>query len=73
MAFRRTTVAIDTDALAAAESVLGTRGIKETVNAALREVNRRAALDRAATYVLAGELHLPDEQMLATSRALRHT
>lgn len=28
---------------------------------ALREVNRRAALDEAARYVLASELNVPDE------------
>jgi hypothetical protein len=60
MPYHKTTVEIDTDALHSAEAVLGTRGIKATVNRALEEVARRAALEQAATYVLAGELRLPD-------------
>ena len=59
--YHKTTVEIDTDELRKAEAVLGTSGIKETVNGALKEVNRRAALEEAASYVLAGEMHLPDE------------
>jgi hypothetical protein len=54
-----------------AEDVLGTTGIKETVNRALAEVNRRAALARAAEYVLAGDLHLPDEATWAAWREPR--
>ena len=68
MPFHRTTVEIDSDALATAELVLGTRGIKDTVNGALREVGRRDALNRAAEYVLKGELHVPDEASLAAWR-----
>jgi Arc/MetJ family transcription regulator len=62
MPYHKTTVEIDTDELARAEATLGTSGIKETVNSALREVNRRAALKRAADLFLAGEIHLPDEE-----------
>lgn len=62
MPYHKTTVEIDTDALATAEEVLGTRGIKETVNRALEDVARRAALKRAAALFLAGEIHLPDEE-----------
>ena len=64
MTFHKTTVEIDTEALTTAEAVLGTRGIKETVNGALREVARRDALEQAARYVLDGSLHLPDESTL---------
>jgi hypothetical protein len=59
------------DALSAAETVLGTRGIKATVNRALEEVARRGALERAAEYVLAGKLHLPDEETWAAWREPR--
>jgi hypothetical protein len=71
MAYHKTTIEIDMDALRRAEDVLGTRGIKETVNRALAEVNRRDALTRAAEYVLAGELHLPDEATWAAWREPR--
>jgi Arc/MetJ family transcription regulator len=69
--YHKTTVEIDTDALSAAEAVLGTRGIKDTVNSALREVHRRAALERAAALFLAGEIHLPDEETWARWREPR--
>lgn len=71
MAFHKTTVEIDSEALATAELVLGTRGIKDTVNGALREVGRRDALNRAAEYVLRGELHVPDDASLASWREPR--
>jgi Arc/MetJ family transcription regulator len=69
--YHKTTVEIDTDELRKAEAILGTSGIKETVNSALREVNRRASLEAAARYVLAGELHLPDEATLSSWRSPR--
>jgi Arc/MetJ family transcription regulator len=40
----RTTVDIDQQAFDSAQSELGTRGLSDTVNAALREVGRRRAL-----------------------------
>lgn len=73
MPYHKTTVEIDVDELSKAEAVLGTRGIKDTVNGALREVNRRAALAEAADYVLAGKLHVPDERALAGWREPRST
>ncbi len=42
----RTTVDIDPRALDAARVELGTKGLSETVNAALRDVGRRRALAR---------------------------
>jgi Arc/MetJ family transcription regulator len=42
----RTTVDINPQALAAARTALGTTGLSETVNAALNEAARRAALAR---------------------------
>jgi Arc/MetJ family transcription regulator len=44
MQMARTTVDIDPQALAAARAALGTVGLSETVNAALSETARRAAL-----------------------------
>ena len=67
MAYRKTTVEIDLDELREAAEQLGTHGVKETVNAALRDVNRKAALQKAAAYVRAGSLRTPDEKMWASS------
>ena len=44
MRMARTTVDVDPEALAAARAVLGAGSLSATVNAALREVARRAAL-----------------------------
>jgi Arc/MetJ family transcription regulator len=44
MPMARTTVDIDQRAFDSARSELGTKGLSETVNAALREVGRRRAL-----------------------------
>ena len=67
----KTTVELDVDALREAERNLGTRGFKETVNRALNEVNRQAALTRAAERVRAGDFHVPDEKTWAAWRAPR--
>lgn len=71
MAYRKTTVEIDQERLRKAQEVLGTHGVKETVNAALHEVSRQAALNEAAEYVLAGRLNVPDEGALADWREPR--
>jgi len=71
MAYHKTTVEIDVDELRQAAERLGTHGVKETVNTALREVNRRAALREAATYVRAGTLRVPDEKTWAAWREPR--
>jgi Arc/MetJ family transcription regulator len=47
---RRTTLDIDEDMLAKAREVLGTRGIKDTVDEALREVVRREAGKRLMAW-----------------------
>ena len=57
MNYHKTTVEINMNELRTAEDVLGTSG-----NRALAEVNRRAALERAARLVLAGSIHLPDDE-----------
>ena len=66
--FHKTTVEIDLEQLERAQAALKTEGIKDTVNAALREVSRRAALQDAADYVLAGKLHVPDAETWAARR-----
>ena len=67
----KTTIEVDLDALGEAEQNLGTKGFKETVNRALADVNRRAALRRAAERVRAGDYHVPDEKTWAAWRAPR--
>ncbi len=67
----RTTVEIDDEALREAERVLGTHGYKETINRALHEIIRRAALERGARYIREGRLHLPDERTWSASRRPR--
>lgn len=59
----RTTVEIETDAYEAAREALGTRGYRDTINQALREVSRSARLRHAADLVRKGGLPLvaPDE------------
>ncbi len=64
----RTTVEIDLDAFHAAERNLGTRGFKETLNRALDDVNRRAALDRAVRYVEQERESVPGWDALERSR-----
>jgi len=44
MRMTRTTVDVDDQALAAARRELGTKGLSDTVNAALREATRRRVL-----------------------------
>src|SRR5918996_2234033 len=43
----RTTVDVDVDAFERARALLGTRGYRDTIDRALREVDRQAALRRA--------------------------
>ena len=65
---RKTTVELDPDALAAAEAALGTKGIKQTIDAALREAARQAALRRGAAYLALGRQQLPDPLEWAAAR-----
>ena len=55
---QRTTLTLDLDELKRAQGVLGTKTARETVNQALREVNRQAALRRAAALVRQGALDI---------------
>jgi hypothetical protein len=56
MRVHRTTIDLDLDALEQAAAELGTKGYRETVNTALREVVRRAKLRRGAEMILRGEV-----------------
>ncbi len=69
--YQKTTVEIDVQELQKAQECLHTHGIKETVNTALREVNRKAVLKEAAAYVLSGKMHVPDEETWAGWREPR--
>ena len=51
---RRTTIDVDDDLLGQAQAALGTSGLKDTVDAAFREVARRAQRDRLARRVRSG-------------------
>lgn len=60
---KRTTLELDLVELQGAKAALGTKTARETVNRALHEVNRQAALRRAAALVRAGGLDIvqPDD------------
>ena len=68
---QRTTVELDLVELERAKGTLGTRTTRETVNKALREVNRQAKLRRAAALVRAGGLGLVTPEDLAELRRNR--
>ena len=70
-AMHKTTIEVDLEQLREAERNLGTEGFKETVNSALREVNRRAALKRGAQYLREGRLSVPTMAELRRMRANR--
>ncbi|HXN38174.1 MAG TPA: type II toxin-antitoxin system VapB family antitoxin [Solirubrobacteraceae bacterium] len=58
---RRTTLDIDEDMLAKAREILGTRGVKDTVDEALREVVRGEAGKRLIAWYKENEdLHNPE-------------
>jgi Arc/MetJ family transcription regulator len=67
----RTTVELDLTELERAKETLGTRTTRETVNRALREVNRQAKLRRAAELVRAGGLNIVTPEDLRELRRSR--
>ena len=67
----RTTVDIDVDAYNDARQALGTRGYRDTINEALREVTRVTALRRGADMIRAGGLELVSPDDLAELRKTR--
>lgn len=52
---RRTTIDIDDELLAGAQAALGTRGLKDTVDAAFREAIRRTLRERLGERIASGE------------------
>lgn len=68
---RRTTLILDLDELRRAKESLGTRTARETVNRALREVNRQADLRRAAALVREGRLKIIEPEELRELRGTR--
>jgi Arc/MetJ family transcription regulator len=63
---RRTTVSIDDDKIAHAREILGTTGIADTIDAALRETIRRAAVERLIERMATMEgLDLGDPEVMA--------
>ena len=67
----RTTVDIDLDAYDSAREALGTRGYKDTVNAALREVARGKALEEVAERIRQGRFSAPTPEELVEMRKPR--
>ena len=68
---QRTTLTLDVEELQRAKETLGTRTARDTVNQALREVNRRARLRRAAALVRLGDLGVVEPHELAELRRPR--
>ena len=70
-AIHRTTVDLEVEAFERARRVLGTRGYRDTINQALREVGRRAALRRAADLIREGGMNLAAPEDLPELRKPR--
>lgn len=68
---RRTTLDVDDDLLGQAQHVLGTRGLKATVDAAFREVIRRSLRERLAARIDSGDGIDRSPELLAQSRPPR--
>ena len=65
---RRTTIEVDDALLRQAQKALGTKGLKDTVDTAFREVVRRYLRDRLARRIESGEGVDRSSQLLAQSR-----
>ncbi len=70
-ATHRTTVDIELEAYEEARRELGTRGYRDTINKALREISRQAALRRGANLIREGKLDLVSPEELAQMRHAR--
>jgi Arc/MetJ family transcription regulator len=68
----RTTIDLDLDVVERAKELLGTTTIRETVDKALREVDRRAALREFADRIRKGGLGLTTPEELAELRRNPH-
>jgi Arc/MetJ family transcription regulator len=67
----KTTIDVDREAADAAAALLGTGTLKETVNAALRDVVASAGRRELSRQIRAGELPVPTVEELARLRAPR--
>jgi hypothetical protein len=67
----KTTIEVEVEAYRRARSALGTRGYKDTVNEALKAVDRAARLRRGADLIRAGGLDLPTPDELEEIRRPR--
>jgi hypothetical protein len=67
-ATHRTTVDIELEAYEEARRELGTRGYRDTINQALREIGRQAALRRGANLIREGGLDVVSPEELAQMR-----
>ena len=67
----RTTVDVDVDVFEAARDVLGTKGFRDTIDAALRDVVRRQRLRAGADLIRGGDLALARPDDLAGLRRSR--
>ena len=65
---RRTSLQIDEKQLAQAQSILGTKGIKDTIDRAFAEVIRAHLRKRLALRIRSGEGIDRGEEVLASSR-----
>ena len=65
----KTTIDVDRELAARAAEILGTRTLKETVNAALREAVAAAHRQRLAQKILDGTLSVPTPDELRRLRA----
>jgi hypothetical protein len=70
---KRMTVDLDLDELQAARTVLGTETTNDTINTALPEVRRRAALSHAAELIRQGGLDTIEPDELAALRQSRRS
>lgn len=68
---RRTTIEVDEALLAQAQAALGTRGLKDTVDAALKEIVRRALRGQLAKRLESGEGIDRSRSMLERTRPTR--
>lgn len=68
LSLHRTTVDIDVEVFERARDVLGTRGYRDTIDVALREAVRRAALQRAAAALRQGDVEIVTPEELAVLR-----
>ena len=68
----RTTIDIDIEAYDGAREALGTKGYKDTINAALHHVARQKQLKELAERIRQGDIPGPTPEELAEMRKPRH-